>query len=54
MSAFSGVLAPNAKLRAEIIPNGKENKNKPTDVNDDVAFPGICVHQLGAFVKAGV
>lgn len=31
---FHGVLAPNAKLRAEIIPDGK--KSKPTDANDDV------------------
>ena len=32
---FYGVLAPpNAKLRAEIVPDGK--KSKPTDANDDV------------------
>lgn len=31
---FHGVLAPNAKLRAEIISVGK--KSKPTDANDDV------------------
>ena len=31
---FHGVLAPNAKLRAEIIPDGK--KSKPSDANDDV------------------
>ena len=31
---FHGVLAPNAKLRAEIIPDGK--KSKPTAANDDV------------------
>jgi hypothetical protein len=33
---FHGVLAPNAKLRAEIIPDGMKNKSKPTDANDDV------------------
>ena len=33
---FHGVLAPNAKLRAEIIPDGMKNKSKPTDENDDV------------------
>ena len=30
------MLAPNTKLRAEIIPYGKQNKSKPTDANDDV------------------
>jgi len=33
---FYGVLAPNAKLRAEIIPDGMKNKSKPTVANDDV------------------
>jgi len=32
---FHGVLAPNAKLRAEIIPGEKKNKSKPADDNDD-------------------
>jgi hypothetical protein len=33
---FHGVLAPNAKLRAEIIPGEKKNKSKPANDNDDV------------------
>jgi hypothetical protein len=33
---FHGVLAPNVKLRAEIIPGGQKNKSKPSDANDDV------------------
>ena len=36
LTPFHGVLAPNAKLRAEIIPDGMKNKSKPTDANDDV------------------
>ena len=33
---FYGVLAPNAKLRAEIIPGSKKNKSNASDTNDDV------------------
>jgi len=33
---FHGVLAPNAKLRAEIIPDGK--KSSPSDANDDAQY----------------
>lgn len=33
---FHGVLAPNAKLRAEIIPGSKKNKSNASDTNDDV------------------
>lgn len=33
---FHGVLAPNAKLRAQIIPDEKENKSSPSDTSDDV------------------
>ena len=32
---FHGVLAPNAKLRAEIIPGSKKNKSNASDANDD-------------------
>jgi hypothetical protein len=37
------VLAPNAKLRAEIIPGEKKNKSKPLDDNDDVPHSPISV-----------
>ena len=43
MSAFSGVLAPNAKLRAEIIPDSKKNKSYPSDTSDDVPHFSACV-----------
>jgi hypothetical protein len=33
---FHGVLAPNAKLRSEIIPGSKKNKSNVSDTNDDV------------------
>ncbi|WP_143083292.1 transposase [Nitrosomonas communis] len=33
---FHGVLAPNAKLRSEITPGSKKNKNNPSDRNDNV------------------
>jgi hypothetical protein len=33
---FHGVLAPNAKLRSEIIPGNKKNKSNVSDTNDDV------------------
>jgi hypothetical protein len=33
---FHGVLAPNAKLRPQIIPGEKENKSNPSDTSDDV------------------
>ena len=39
---FHDVLAPNAKLRAEIILDGK--KSKPTDANDDVPRSPAAVH----------
>ena len=32
---FHGVLAPNAKLRPQIIPGEKENKSNPSDTSDD-------------------
>ena len=32
---FHGVLAPNAKLRAQIIPGGHKNKSSPSDAIDD-------------------
>lgn len=38
---FHGVLAPNAKLRAEIIPDGK--KSKPSDANDDAPHSAASV-----------
>jgi Putative transposase len=38
---FHGVLAPNAKLRAEIIPDGK--KSSPSDANDDAQYPPVSV-----------
>ncbi|MDP1638520.1 MAG: transposase, partial [Candidatus Nitrotoga sp.] len=42
---FNGVLAPNAKLRAEIIPDGMKSKSKPTDANDDVpqSTTSVCI-----------
>ena len=42
---FHGVLAPNAKLRAEIIPGEKKNKSKPADDNDDVPHSptSVCI-----------
>jgi hypothetical protein len=33
---FQGVLAPNAKFCAEIIPCGQKNKSKPSGASDDV------------------
>ncbi len=36
LTSFHGVLAPNAQLRAEIIPGEKKNKSKPANDNDDV------------------
>jgi hypothetical protein len=33
---FHGVLAPNAKLRPQIIPGEKKNKSNPFDTSDDV------------------
>ncbi|MBP6365874.1 MAG: transposase [Nitrosomonas sp.] len=33
---FHGVLAPNTKLRAEIISGSKKNKSNASDTNDDV------------------
>ena len=38
---FHGVLAPNAKLRAEIIPDGK--KSNSSDANDDAQYPPVSV-----------
>ncbi|MDP1557762.1 MAG: hypothetical protein Q8K59_05065 [Nitrosomonas sp.] len=35
LTPFHGVLAPNAKLRSEIIPGSKKNKNNPSDMGDD-------------------
>lgn len=32
---FHGVLAPNARLRSEIIPGGKKNKNNKSDTDDN-------------------
>ena len=44
---FHGVLAPNAKLRAEIIPSGQKTKSKPSDANDDapqsVTSTSVCI-----------
>ncbi len=34
---FHGVLAPNTKLRAEIISGSKKNKSNASDTNDDVS-----------------
>jgi len=36
LTPFHGVLAPNAKLRAEIIPGHKKNKSNPSGINDAV------------------
>jgi len=36
LTPFHGVLAPNAKLRSEIIPGNKKNKSNVSDTNDDV------------------
>jgi hypothetical protein len=35
LTPFHGVLAPNAKLRAEIIPGEKKGKSSPSDTNGD-------------------
>ncbi|HNO75255.1 MAG TPA: transposase [Nitrosomonas mobilis] len=40
---FHGVLAPNAKLRSEIIPGNKKNKSNVSDTNDDVPHPPASV-----------
>ena len=37
------MLAPNAKLRAEIIPYGKQNKREQTDASDDAQYPPVFV-----------
>jgi hypothetical protein len=34
LTPFHGVLAPNAKLRSEIIPGSKKNKSNPSCTND--------------------
>ncbi len=36
LTPFHGVLAPNAKLRAEIIPGSKKNKSHASNVSDAV------------------
>jgi len=36
LTPFHGVLAPNAKLRAEIIPGSKKNKRNASNVSDAV------------------
>jgi len=36
LTPFHGVLAPNTKLRSEIIPSGKKNKSNASNTNDDV------------------
>lgn len=41
---FHDGLAPNAKLRAEIIPGGQKSKSLPSDVNDDVPQSLTSVH----------
>jgi hypothetical protein len=41
---FHGVLAPNAKLRSEIIPGSKKNKSHASDRNDDVPPSPASVH----------
>jgi hypothetical protein len=41
LTPFHGVLAPNAKLRAEIIPDGK--KSSPSDANDDAPHSSTSV-----------
>ncbi|MDP1951946.1 MAG: transposase [Nitrosomonas sp.] len=43
LTPFHGVLAPNAKLRSEIIPGKKKNKNNVSDTNDDVPHPPASV-----------
>ena len=36
LTPFHGVLAPNTKLRAEIIPGGKKNKSNASNASDAV------------------
>ncbi|WP_292994858.1 hypothetical protein [Nitrosomonas sp.] len=36
LTSFHGVLAPNAKLRSEIIPGSKKNKSHASNANDAV------------------
>ena len=40
---FHGVLAPNAKLRSEIIPGSKKNKSNPPGTNDAVSHSSASV-----------
>jgi len=40
---FNGVLAPNAKLCAEIIPGEKKGKSSPSDANDDAPHSSASV-----------
>jgi hypothetical protein len=40
---FHGVLAPNAKLRSEIIPGNKKNKNNSSGENDAVSHSSASV-----------
>ncbi|MCG7757104.1 MAG: IS91 family transposase, partial [Nitrosomonas sp.] len=40
---FHGVLAPNAKLRAEIIPGSKKNKSHASNASDAVSHSSASV-----------
>jgi len=40
---FYGMLAPNARLRAEIIPQNKKNKPIRSDASDDVPHSSASV-----------
>jgi len=43
LTPFHGVLAPNAKLRAEIIPGSKKNKSHASNANDAVPHSSASV-----------
>jgi hypothetical protein len=52
LTPFHGVLAPNAKLRSEIIPSGKKNKPILSDTDDDVPhFPVSARISWGRLLK---
>ena len=43
LTPFHGVLAPNARLRTQIIPDEKKSKNSPSDANDNVLHSSASV-----------
>ncbi len=54
LTRFYGVLAPNAKLRAEIIPGSKKNKSNASDRNDAAPHSSATVRISWARLLTGV